>query len=53
MVRMQLSSRSEIRKQVLLELLADDSYVECTNGAEASVSTHSLILTWSRGKGAR
>src|SRR5437899_3957528 len=43
MVRVQLSSRSKIREQVLLEVLAADSYVECTTGPEASVSTHSLI----------
>src|SRR6266478_10122488 len=43
MVRAQLSSRSEVRKQVLLEVLAGDSYFECAKDPEASVSTHSLI----------
>src|SRR6266403_2494996 len=39
----QLSAQSAIQKQVLLQVLADDPYLECTKGRAVSVSTHSLI----------
>ena len=48
MVRLQLSSRSEICKPVLLELLGADSYDERTEGRDINIAAHSLILNQSR-----
>jgi hypothetical protein len=44
MVRLQLSSRGEICKPVLLELLGADSYEERTQGLDINIAAHSLIL---------
>lgn len=44
MVRLQLSSRGEICKPVLLELLGADSYDERTEGRDINIAAHSLIL---------
>lgn len=44
MVRLQLSSRSEICKPVLLELLGADSYEERTAGRDINIAAQSLIL---------
>jgi len=48
MVRQQLSSRSEICKPVLLEVLAADSYEERTEVRDINIAAHSLILDRSR-----
>jgi hypothetical protein len=48
MVRLQLSSRSEICKPALLEPLATDSYEEGTEGRDINIAAHSLILNQSR-----
>jgi hypothetical protein len=48
MVRLQLSSRSEICKPVLLELLGADSYEERMEGRDINIAAHSLILNQPR-----
>jgi len=49
MVWLQLSSRSEICKPVLQELLGADSCEERTEGRDINIAAYSLILNQSTG----